>query len=146
MSLAEISQRQGISLSYLEQLFAKLRKQDLVLSVRGPGGGYKLGRPEDRIFIAEVVDAVSESIDTTRCQHKGNCQEGETCLTHHLWIDLSEQIHQFLSSISLHDLMKNRDIQLIAERQNMKIKMTSPQSLSAHSERALIAREEIAGR
>ncbi len=122
VSLADISQRQGISLSYLEQLFAKLRKQSLVSSVRGPGGGYKLGRDEAEIYIAEVVDAVSESIDTTRCQHKGNCQEGETCLTHHLWIDLSKQIHQFLSSISLQDLVKNREIQVIAERQDAKVR------------------------
>jgi Rrf2 family iron-sulfur cluster assembly transcriptional regulator len=116
--LSDISLRQGISLSYLEQLFAKLRKVDLVKSVRGPGGGYLLGRAEDEIFIAQVVDAVNESMDTTRCQQKGDCQQGEKCLTHHLWSDLSDQIHGFLSAISLSELMKKREIQVIATRQN----------------------------
>jgi Rrf2 family iron-sulfur cluster assembly transcriptional regulator len=72
------------------------------------------------VFIAEVVDAVSESLDTTRCGNKGDCQNGEKCLTHHLWSDLSEQIHQFLSDISLGDLMRKREIQLVADRQNRK--------------------------
>lgn len=118
VSLADISQRQGISLSYLEQLFARLRREKLVSSVRGPGGGYRLGAGEDEIFVAQVVDAVNESIDTTRCQQKADCQNGETCLTHHLWSDLSEEIHRFLSRISLADLMKKREIQIIAARQN----------------------------
>lgn len=118
VSLADVSQRQGISLSYLEQLFARLRKQQLVKSVRGPGGGYLLGRATDAIFVAEVVDAVNESLDTTRCQNKGDCQNGEKCLTHHLWSDLSEQIHSFLSTISLADLVRKREIQVVADRQN----------------------------
>ncbi|WP_111496412.1 MULTISPECIES: Fe-S cluster assembly transcriptional regulator IscR [Marinobacter] len=118
VSLADISQRQDISLSYLEQLFAKLRRQKLVVSVRGPGGGYQLGRPHDAVFIADVVDAVNESLDTTRCHNKGDCQNGEKCLTHHLWSDLSDQIHTFLSEISLADLMRKREIQVVAHRQN----------------------------
>lgn len=118
VSLADISQRQDISLSYLEQLFAKLRRHKLVVSVRGPGGGYQLGRPHDTVFISEVVDAVNESLDTTRCQNKGDCQNGEKCLTHHLWSDLSDQIHTFLSEISLADLMRKREIQVVAHRQN----------------------------
>ncbi len=118
VSLADISQRQGISLSYLEQLFAKLRQKKLVKSVRGPGGGYQLGLPDDHISIASIVDAVNESIDSTRCQEKGNCQQGEKCLTHHLWSDLSQKIHGFLSEITLHDLMKNREVQITATRQN----------------------------
>jgi len=118
VSLADISGRQGISLSYLEQLFAKLRRFGLVESVRGPGGGYRLGAADDSIFIAQVVDAVSESLDTTRCNQKADCQNGETCLTHHLWSDLSDRIHDFLSEISLADLMRKREIQVIAERQN----------------------------
>lgn len=118
VSLADISERQGISLSYLEQLFAKLRRSELVRSVRGPGGGYHLGRADSEIFIAQVIDAVSESIDTTRCKAKGDCQSGEKCLTHHLWSDLSFQIHDFLGGISLHDLMKKRDVQVIAARQS----------------------------
>lgn len=118
VSLADISQRQDISLSYLEQLFAKLRRHKLVVSVRGPGGGYQLGRSYDTVFVSEVVDAVNESLDTTRCQNKGDCQNGEKCLTHHLWSDLSDQIHAFLSEISLADLMRKREIQVVAHRQN----------------------------
>jgi Rrf2 family iron-sulfur cluster assembly transcriptional regulator len=105
ISLAGISKRQGISLSYLEQLFSKLRKQDLVSSVRGPGGGYRLSREPSTIFIAEIVDAVNESIDATSCGGAGNCNHGEVCLTHHLWAELSTQIHQFLSNISLESLI-----------------------------------------
>ncbi|EMP56661.1 DNA-binding transcriptional repressor [Marinobacter santoriniensis NKSG1] len=118
VSLADISARQEISLSYLEQLFSRLRRQKLVTSIRGPGGGYRLSRDADHVFIAEVVDAVSESLDTTRCGNKGDCQKGEKCLTHHLWSDLSDQIHQFLSEISLGDLMKKHEIREVADRQN----------------------------
>ncbi len=118
VSLAHISERQGISLSYLEQLFSRLRRRQLVSSIRGPGGGYQLSRSADSVYVAEVVDAVSESLDTTRCGNKGDCQNGEKCLTHHLWSDLSEQIHQFLSNISLGDLMRKREIQVVATRQN----------------------------
>jgi len=118
ISLADISERQGISLSYLEQLFSKLRRQKLVTSVRGPGGGYRLGRASEDISIANVVDAVSESLDATRCQGKEGCQQGEVCLTHHLWQDLSLQIHDFLSDISLADLVSRRDIQAVNQRQN----------------------------
>jgi Rrf2 family iron-sulfur cluster assembly transcriptional regulator len=118
VSLAEISKRQEISLSYLEQLFSKLRKADLVASVRGPGGGYQLGRTLDDIYIAQIVDAVNESIDATNCGGKGNCQQGEVCLTHHLWADLSEQIHQFLSSISLAKLVARRDVKAVSKRQD----------------------------
>ncbi|HEY9118690.1 MULTISPECIES: Fe-S cluster assembly transcriptional regulator IscR [Marinobacter] len=120
VSLADISARQEISLSYLEQLFSRLRKHKLVVSVRGPGGGYRLSRGTDEVFISQVVDAVNESLDTTRCGNRGDCQNGEKCLTHHLWSDLSNQIHQFLSEISLADLMKNREIQVVAARQNLR--------------------------
>ena len=118
VSLADISERQGISLSYLEQLFSRLRRNELVKSVRGPGGGYRLNRSDDSIFIAQVVDAVNESLDTTRCEHKGDCQNGEMCLTHHLWADLGDQIHQFLSRISLADLSSKPEILEVAERQD----------------------------
>jgi len=120
ISLADISQRQEISLSYLEQLFAKLRRNELVGSIRGPGGGYELRRDAKSIFIAEIVDAVNESLDTTRCQGAGDCQQGKTCLTHHLWEDLSKQIHGFLSGISLADLVDNNEIRVIAENQDRK--------------------------
>ncbi|MCK0106280.1 Fe-S cluster assembly transcriptional regulator IscR [Marinobacter sp. S0848L] len=130
VSLADISSRQEISLSYLEQLFSRLRRHHLVVSVRGPGGGYRLSRHADEVFIAEVVDAVSESLDTTRCGNKGDCQNGEKCLTHHLWSDLSEQIHQFLSDISLGDLMRKREIQLVADRQNRKQSETNADTIN----------------
>jgi len=117
ISLAEISGRQSISLSYLEQLFSKLRHSGLVSSVRGPGGGYHLAMPSEDIFVAQIINAVNESIDTTSCRGKGDCQGGEICLTHSLWQDLSVQIHQFLNGISLADLVAKRDTQVIAQRQ-----------------------------
>lgn len=118
VSLNDISGRQGISLSYLEQLFAKLRRCDLVSSVRGPGGGYRLARNGAEISIAQVVDAVNESMDATRCQGKGDCQDGDQCLTHHLWQDLSSQIHAFLSDISIADLVNKKEILEVAHRQD----------------------------
>ena len=120
VSLNDISGRQGISLSYLEQLFAKLRRNELVSSVRGPGGGYRLSRDGKEISIAQVVDAVNESMDVTRCQRKGDCQDGEQCLTHHLWMDLSDQIHAFLSDISIGDLGEKKEIRELAFRQDEK--------------------------
>lgn len=116
--LADISLRQGISLSYLEQLFSKLRKRALVNSIRGPGGGYELQQKTCDISIASIIDAVDESIDTTRCKDKGDCQEGEKCLTHHLWLDLSQEIHAFLSDVTLESLMLKREVQVTAARQN----------------------------
>lgn len=117
ISLADISQRQNISLSYLEQLFAKLRRNQLVTSVRGPGGGYLLSRPGAEIFVAQIVDAVNESVDATGCGGLSDCQDGETCLTHYLWCDLSEQIHRFLSGISLASLVERREVQDVSARQ-----------------------------
>ena len=136
VNLTEISQRQAISLSYLEQLFAKLRQRKLVSSVRGPGGGYRLARPEKEIHVAEIIDAVSESLDTTRCQGKGDCQQGETCLTHHLWQDLSDQIHNFLSNISLADLVSKREIELIARNQQERLKQEQEQEQAARRRNA----------
>ena len=118
VSLSDISSRQAISLSYLEQLFSKLRRSGLVSSVRGPGGGYELKRGSGEIFIAQIIDAVDESIDTTKCQGAGDCQGGETCLTHYLWEDLSEQIHTFLESISLADLVAKNEVKKIADNQD----------------------------
>ena len=101
ITLADISQRQGISLSYLEQLFSKLRKQGLVDSTRGPGGGYRLSREANNIAVADVITAVDEKVETTRCGGLSNCQDDQQCLTHELWTELSGQIHQFLMGISL---------------------------------------------
>ncbi len=117
VSLADISERQEISLSYLEQLFAKLRKQQLVESIRGPGGGYRLGRDASHIAVGEVIAAVNESVDVTKCAGKADCQGGERCLTHNLWQDLSERISQFLDGITLGELVAKQDIQDIAQRQ-----------------------------
>ncbi|CBJ82153.1 repressor of the iscRSUA operon, involved in assembly of Fe-S clusters [Xenorhabdus bovienii str. Jollieti] len=116
--LADISERQGISLSYLEQLFSRLRKNGLVSSVRGPGGGYLLGRNAGNIFVAEVISAVDESVDATRCQGREGCQGGDRCLTHTLWRDLSDRITSFLSSISLEELVKNQEVLDVADRQD----------------------------
>ena len=117
VSLAEISERQTISLSYLEQLFSRLRKAGLVDSVRGPGGGYLLVGQADLVCVADIIKAVNESIDSTNCGGKGDCQGGSICLTHNLWNDLSRQINDFLSGISLADLVAKRDVQTIAHRQ-----------------------------
>ncbi len=105
VSLAEIAERQGISLSYLEQLFARLRKRKLVSSTRGPGGGYRLGRDARQIDIAGVITAVDERIDTTACGGLGNCNGDKRCITHQLWQDLSNSIHDYLSGISLQELV-----------------------------------------
>jgi len=120
VSLTDISGRQEISLSYLEQLFAKLRRGGLVSSVRGPGGGYRLKRPASAICVAEIIDAVNENYEATACQGKGGCQQGEVCLTHTLWNDLSEQIHGFLSGISLADLVARGEVQLVSARQHQR--------------------------
>ena len=116
--LADISERQGISLSYLEQLFSRLRKEKLVDSVRGPGGGYLLGRDAMRIAVGEVIRAVDESVDATRCHGQADCQGGERCLTHSLWQDLSDRISVFLDSITLGELMSQRQVQEVAGRQD----------------------------
>ena len=124
VSLSDISLRQDISLSYLDQLFSKLRRSQLVSSVRGPGGGYQLARELDNICVAEIVDAVNESVDATLCNGDNNCQHGEVCLTHHLWDDLSRQIHTFLSNISLKDLVERREVRAVASRQEEHAKKT----------------------
>lgn len=120
ISLADISRRQGISLSYLEQLFSRLRQSGLVSSVRGPGGGYRLARGGDSIFVAQIVDAVNESVDATNCGGNADCANGEQCLTHYLWADLSDQIHNFLNGISLAGLVARAEVQQVARRQDMR--------------------------
>lgn len=115
--LSSISDRQEISLSYLEQLFAKLRKKGLVASVRGPGGGYRLRVAPAEISVADVIAAVNETTDATRCGGRGDCQDGSTCLTHHLWMDLSQRIEDFLHEISLEELVSRSEIQAISQQQ-----------------------------
>lgn len=116
--LADISERQEISLSYLEQLFSRLRKEQLVESVRGPGGGYKLGRDAVDIAVGDVIRAVDEKVDATRCQGQADCQGGERCLTHSLWQDLSDRISVFLDNITLGELMAKHDVKEVAGRQD----------------------------
>ncbi|MET0090115.1 MAG: Rrf2 family transcriptional regulator [Candidatus Thiodiazotropha sp.] len=106
VTLAEISENQGISFSYLEQLFAALRGKDLVRGVRGPGGGYYLGKSADEISIANIICAVDEWVEFTRCGGRQNCSGGARCLTHTLWDDLSTEIFNFLANITLGDLVK----------------------------------------
>lgn len=111
VSLADIADRQEISLSYLEQLFAKLRRNGLVTSVRGPGGGYRLSRPADEVRVADIIMAVDEPINATRCRlgsAKGCTNQGARCITHDLWEELGRQIHMFLSAVSLADVIDNR--------------------------------------
>ena len=130
VSLADISGRQDISLSYLEQLFAKLRRNNLVSSVRGPGGGYRLSSGSDETYVAQIIDAVNETVDATGCGGTADCQQGEVCLTHHLWCDLSDQIHTFLSEISLANLVERSEVQSISARQDSRSQQGSPLSLT----------------
>ena len=110
VTLADIADRQGISLSYLEQLFSRLRKHQLVTSVRGPGGGYSLAGSAANVHIAEVITAVDEKVDATRCGGAGNCHNNERCLTHDLWTDLSDRIYDYLSDITLQDLVDRKGV------------------------------------
>ncbi len=109
VSLGDISARQEISLSYLEQLFAKLRKRGLVVSTRGPGGGYGMARALSEIPVGEIINAVDESVDATHCGGKQNCHNHGRCLTHDLWAGLSEQIEDFLNGVTLQDLIDRQN-------------------------------------
>lgn len=119
VTLAEISKCQGISLSYLEQLFARLRKNELVEGVRGPGGGYRLARSPNTITVADIISAVDEKLDATRCFGKENCLDGRRCLTHELWSELSDQIFAFLKGITLAQFVERPSVQEVVERQDM---------------------------
>lgn len=114
VSLAEISTRQEISLSYLEQLFSKLRKNGLVISTRGPGGGYSVARDLSDVAVSEIIGAVNESVDATQCAGKENCHSHGRCLTHDLWEGLSAQIEEFLSSVSLQDMIDRQRVQSVS--------------------------------
>ena len=108
VTLAAISERQHISLSYLEQLFGKLRRHKLVSSVRGPGGGYNLARVPQMITVAEIVSAVDEALDATQCGGKENCHDDKRCMTHDLWATLNEKMYDYLSSVTLADLVAHQ--------------------------------------
>jgi Rrf2 family iron-sulfur cluster assembly transcriptional regulator len=121
VTLADIATRQGISQSYLEQLFGKLKKAGLVASLRGPGGGYELARPIDAISVSSIIGSVGEGIDATRCGGSGDCQQGEVCLTHELWSDLSERIDDFLTGITLASLVERADVRTVSRRQDLAV-------------------------
>jgi Rrf2 family iron-sulfur cluster assembly transcriptional regulator len=118
VSLSEIAERQGISLSYLEQLFSRLRKRGLVDGTRGPGGGYRLRKSVQSISVADVIDAVDETVDATKCGGQQNCQGEQRCLTHDLWADLSTQIRDFLDNVSLNELVAQRSVQVVRQWQD----------------------------
>ena len=107
VSLASISERQKISLSYLEQLFSKLRRRGLVESVRGPGGGYRLARESGQVSIADIIVAVDESLDATQCRGLKNCRDDDKCITHNLWAELNQHIYSFLGKVTLEQLVAN---------------------------------------
>ncbi len=125
VTLAGISQRQQISLSYLEQLFAKLRQRALVNSVRGPGGGYCLAKDMGQVTVAEIILAVDEPIDSTQCSGKEDCLDDKKCLTHDLWIKLNDLIFDHLGAVTLKQLVdeqearQNGTVQMLDMRKGM---------------------------
>jgi len=123
VTLADISENQGISLSYLEQLFARLKKHGLVEGLRGPGGGYRLSRKPDDISVAEVITAIGEGIDATQCAGNENCQDGERCLTHELWTKLGNEIYAFLNGITLASFIQRDDVHEVIRRQQGEVSL-----------------------
>ncbi|HMM55580.1 MAG TPA: Fe-S cluster assembly transcriptional regulator IscR [Candidatus Desulfobacillus sp.] len=114
VTLAGISERQKISLSYLEQLFGKLRRHQIVSSVRGPGGGYRLARDMQAVSVADIITAVDEPLDATRCGGRENCENDQRCMTHDLWTNLNKCMHEYLASVSLHDLVNQPKAKAVA--------------------------------
>lgn len=108
VTLAGVAERQHISLSYLEQLFGKLRRNQLVTSTRGPGGGYTLAKPLEAVSVADIIRAVDEPLDATNCGGRGNCHEDRPCMTHHLWTSLNARMYEYLSSVSLDELVRQQ--------------------------------------
>lgn len=108
VTLAGIAERQSISLSYLEQLFGKLRRHKLVASVRGPGGGYTLATGADEVTVADIIVAVDEPLDATQCGGKGNCHDEHVCMTHELWTELNRHMFDFLDSVTLANLVERQ--------------------------------------
>jgi len=125
VNLADISQRQDISLTYLEQLFSKLRRHELIESARGPGGGYRLAHDADDITVAKIIYSVDETIDVTRCGGKQNCQGDLRCLTHDLWMELNLHISEFLNGMSLADMIQRNNVKQVSERQDITLMQTS---------------------
>jgi Rrf2 family iron-sulfur cluster assembly transcriptional regulator len=119
VTLADIAKRQEISLAYLEQLFAKLKRGGLVDSTRGPGGGYRLKKPAGEISVADVINAVDEPVDATRCGGRQNCQGDLRCLTHDLWSDLNDHIAAFLNGVTLGELVQRKNVKVVSARQDV---------------------------
>jgi Rrf2 family transcriptional regulator, iron-sulfur cluster assembly transcription factor len=117
VTLAAISRRQGISLSYLEQLFGKLRRHSVVDSVRGPGGGYTLARNIETVSVADIIIAVDEPLDATQCGGKENCQDEHRCMTHDLWANLNDKMYEYLHSVKLAELVAQQRARLEERRQ-----------------------------
>ena len=132
VNLTDISARQGISLTYLEQLFRKLRKKGLVESVRGPGGGYRLAMSADEITTARVMYAVDEPIDVTRCGGQQNCMGDVRCLTHDLWLGLNRHVSEYLNGISLGELIRTNNVKQVADRQDAIMIHPATQSDATH--------------
>ena len=131
VSLSDIAKRQEISISYLEQLFSKLRKKGLVVSTRGASGGYHIAKPINEISIMSIISAVDESVDARACEGKGNCQDGAMCLTHDLWNGLSERIEKYLSTVTLDTLINRQIIREISERQILMVEDMQDKNQSA---------------
>ena len=127
VTLAGVADRQKISLSYLEQLFGKLRRYGLVDSVRGPGGGYNLARPATSVSVADIITAVDEPIDATKCGGKENCQDDKRCMTHELWANLNAHIFTFLRSVTLEQLVRQQDKQEVAVLQDHRLPGKKPE-------------------
>lgn len=122
VSLSDIAKRQSISISYLEQLFSKLRKRGLVTSIRGAAGGYLLAKPLHEIDVMIIISAVDESVNAMQCEGRGDCQDGTMCLTHDLWSALSNHIEQYLKNITLAQLLDMENVQSVSERQHISTK------------------------
>ena len=128
VTLAGISARQKISLSYLEQLFGKLRRRELVESVRGPGGGYHLARDASRVSVADIVRAVEEPIDSTQCGGRENCRDNQRCMTHDLWEELNSTVYGFLDGVKLSDLVERQKTPTVSVVRSPRVRETLPVS------------------
>ena len=128
VTLAGISERQKISLSYLEQLFGKLRRRELVESVRGPGGGYHLARPAEDISIADIVKAVEETLDSTQCGGRENCHGDRKCMTHELWEELNHTVFGFLDGVKLSSLVDKQKKSTVSVMRHAKSALSHPVS------------------
>ena len=131
VTLAAISERQHISLSYLEQLFGKLRRAKLVSSVRGPGGGYNLAQPTPQITVADIVTAVDETLDATQCGGRENCHEETRCMTHDLWATLNEKMNDYLTSVSLADVVSHQQGKQVQVIKDFRGREKAPEPVAA---------------